>query len=78
MVDEDGQTSNRNHQELHSECVMVAVVRCLELVIDEEESEEGESEEDNFHGGVVERDKGCQQVQVPSCVDHGKHDLRLS
>lgn len=34
-------------------------------MIDEEESEEGESEEDNFHGGVVERDKGCQQVQVP-------------
>ncbi|KAG7222855.1 hypothetical protein INR49_016017, partial [Caranx melampygus] len=35
MVDEDGQTSNRNYQELHSEAVMVAIIGGPEFGVDQ-------------------------------------------
>lgn len=35
MVDQEGQPTNRNHQELYSERVMVPIVSCLELQVDQ-------------------------------------------
>ena len=38
MVHQEGQSSDRNHQELHSEGVMVTVVCGLELGVDQVDS----------------------------------------
>lgn len=61
MVDQEGQTPDRNHQKLHSEGVMVSIVGGLEFDINqvdggvctadvddlrEEDKEEGEEEEE--------------------------------
>ena len=35
MIDEEREASHGDHQKLHSEGVVVAVVRCLELHIDQ-------------------------------------------
>ena len=40
VVNQKSQATNRDHQELHSECVVVPVVSCLELGVDQ------------VHGGV--------------------------
>ena len=35
MVNKESQASNWDNQELHSECVMVAIICCLELHVDQ-------------------------------------------
>lgn len=78
MVNQESQATNRDDQELHSEGVMVSIISCLELHVDQVHSGVWTSDVDDLHGGVVERDERCEQVKVSSGEHQGKQDLTLS
>lgn len=65
MVNKESQATHRNNQELHPKGVVVAVICGLEFEEEEIDGDEGWSDEENFHGSVVDRYKGGEQVQVP-------------
>lgn len=78
MVNQESQTANRHNQELDSECIVVPVISCLELNVDQVHSGIRTSNVDDLHSGVVERDEGGEEVQVASGKHQGKQDLTLS
>lgn len=77
MVNKESQAPNWDNQELHSECVMVAIIRCLELRINQVNGGVRTSNVDDLHAGVVEGNEGSQQVQVASSEHQSKQDLTL-
>lgn len=77
MVDQEGEASDRDDQELHAEGVMVAVVRSTELGEHQVERAVGTDDEDHFHDGVVDGDEAGEQVQVARGEHQRKHDLGL-
>lgn len=50
MVDQAGEAPYRNHQELHSEAVMVPIVGGLELHVDQVDSGVGTTNVDHLQG----------------------------
>jgi len=78
VVDEESETSDGHDEELHTECIVVAVVGRLKLVVHQIYCGVRRTDEDTLHAAVVQRDKVGEQIQV-TCGEHqGKHDLRLS
>jgi hypothetical protein len=59
MVDQEGQARHWHNKELYPECIMVTVIRRLELHVDEIDREERRRDEDHFHTGIVDRDEAC-------------------
>lgn len=78
MVDEEGEAGHGHEQELHAECVVVAVVRGAELGEHEVHGGHGRRDEDHLHRRVVERHKVGEEIQVAADEHQRKHDLRLA
>lgn len=78
MVDKECQPPHRNHQELHSEGVVVSIICGLKLYVDQIYSGICTANVDNLHGCVVEGYEGSEQIQVTSSEHYGKQDLTLS
>jgi len=78
MVDENRETRDRNNQELHSEAVVVAIVCCLELHVDQIDCGISTADVDHLHACVVKRDEGGEEIQVASGEDQSKQDLAFS
>jgi len=57
---------------------MVSIISSLELHIHQINCCSCTSDEEDFHGGVVERDEASEQVEVPSHEHHQEQDLGLS
>lgn len=53
-------------------CVMVVIISCFELNINEINSRIRSDDKDEFHERVICRDVGGYQIQVSCCVDNGK------
>ena len=62
----------------YSECVMIAVIGCLEFDKHEIDGSKGSGDEKDLHGGVVQRDEVGQQIQISRREDNRKQDLRLA
>lgn len=77
MVDEEGQAADWDDQELCSERVVVAIIRGLELHVYQVNRGIGTCDIDNLHGGVVQRNEGCEKVQIASGEHQGKQNLTL-
>ena len=77
VIDQAGQASNWHYEEFHTECVVVTIVRCLELHVDQVDGNESAQNVDGFHGAIVHRDEGCEQIQIASDEDHREQDLTL-
>lgn len=78
MVDKEGQTSHGHYQEFNAECVVVAVVGCLEFHEHQVDGGIGRANEDALHGGVVEGDEVGEDIKISASEDQGKHDLGLA
>ncbi len=78
MVDKEGETSNRHNEELHAECVVVAVIGGPELHVHQVHGQTGGGDEEQLHAGVVQRHKVGEKIQVTSSKNQGKHDLTLA
>jgi len=64
MINKNSEASHRNNQEFHSESVMVAVVRCPELLVHKNQRGIRRQNEDDFHHRVVDRHEYREQVEV--------------
>ena len=62
MVDKEGQSSHRHHQELHPERVMVAVVGGLKFDVDEIYSGVGGKDVDDLHECIIGRDEIGEEI----------------
>lgn len=51
MVDQKGEATHGNHQKLHSESIMVSIIGCPELRIDQVDCGIGTSNVDHLFGG---------------------------
>jgi len=78
MINDQRNKGRGNEQELYSECVMIAVVGCLEFEQHEINGSVGGGDEEDLHDGVVDRNEVGQQVQVARREDQRKQDLRLA
>lgn len=78
VVDDQGNECRRDQQEFYSECVMIAVIGCLEFDKHEIDGSKGSGDEKDLHGGVVQRDEVGQQIQISRREDNRKQDLRLA
>jgi len=78
VVDEQRQSNDGHKEELYAECVVIPVVRGLELWIDEVQRGKGRREKDDLHNRVVDRHKACEEVKIARGVHQRKHQLRLA
>lgn len=60
VIDEEGQSSDGNNQELGPEGVMVVVVSSLELDVYQINGSIGTEYIDDFHGRIVDRDEASE------------------
>lgn len=78
MIDEQGEHGSRDDQEFDPECIMVVIIRGLELDIHEVKRSVRRDYEDQLHERIVRRYVCRDQVQVSCCVNDGEKYLRLS
>lgn len=78
MVDENCKTPNGNNQKLHSETVMVPIIGCSELHVDQVHCSIRTTDIDHLHTRIIEGDVSGEKIQV-TCGEHNrKQDLALS
>ena len=75
VVEKQREQRAGEHEELHPEGVVVAVVGRLELDVHEIDRAPAGDQEEDLHGRVVERDEVGDQVQVSGHEQHGEQDL---
>lgn len=78
MVYDQSQDKAGSQQELNTECIVVTVVRRLELHEYQIASSDTAGNVDDLHAGVVERDKAKEKVQISSTEHHSKQSLGLA
>lgn len=64
VVDKNCQTSDRNDYKFNSEGIMVVVVRCLELKINEVDCCQGACYKYNLHCGVIDGDERSEEIEI--------------
>ena len=62
MIHQECQSSYRYNEKLNSEGVMIGVVGWFEVYIHQIDCGIGREDKEDFHGGVVNRDEGSEQV----------------
>lgn len=75
MVDEKGQGSAWNDEELDAKSVVIPVVSRLEFVPHQPKDTEGRTEVKDLHDSVIEGDEMGKQIQVSSDEHEGEEDL---
>jgi len=78
MVDEECKPTDRNNEEFSTEGVVVSIIGCLELEVNEVHCCIGTRQVNYLHDSVVRRDKVCQQIKISGGENKGKHHLGFS
>lgn len=78
MIDEEGQPGNWHDEELHAECVVVAVICGTELEEHKVHGGHSRCNEDQLHCSVVDGHKVCEEIEVSTNEHHGEHYLCLA
>ena len=74
---EDTQNSSSTDQKLDFEGVNGRVMRGPELELDQIDNVQWRGYEKDLHNGVVQWNKGCQQVDITSTKDNSIEQLRF-
>lgn len=77
MINEKCETSNRDNQKLHSECVMVAVIRSFKSDVDQVYGNVSTQDVHYFHDTVINRYKADKEIHISCCEDQSKKNLTL-